>query len=876
MSGNRTFRGQQHGYRSGHQLLTASIKLPRSDQDVVDRLSDISGPLRPGQIFEPYLTGYCLPSATHYVLAKTWQDRAAPRAGCVITYSLFIPMTEWEEGLDVKAIFKAIGELSPNADASGPLHIPDGDALLAPVRDEQVSELVEALFLEERRPIVVFDVRAAELIAQRLLLSLWPEVRSSFSVCTFALGPRKIGGRDFDLAFAPKEARTRFADWAGRRIEPSTTPASGRHRWTSLIAERVFAADKPSLLFSSLPIELLQNKQPDESILRLSLLWDELSQKASVSTNAALGMLDIVNSQGVAHEAMPRLAPVLEHAISLAESSTDLGAAWSFLATLMDKLPGVDSEQLASSVHDAAQSLAIRAGHVGVEFLLALKARGRDMPEVLLSGLGDGLAISSEQPLLGWASEAAYESAIQLMAASAPFAKSAVSAISASDVSFVAELVREISGTDIDTRGKLRENILPNLHSIEVVPFLAPLLAGADEKHVLLAVRAVEKNTNFQYDAFDHPLIAAAIEADALDSVRRIALGCQDQNAGERFILHSLRPEQQDIEWLATEVPDERRLALMILFLAQVDDFDLQRLLRHEPTRDTILATLGGSPRDAAAELSRLLSISTPPLSDAVQYGGLVLPWLVPDEREQLASRLVERILSEATVADENAADYFFELAAPEVPARQLVRFSTPMSAPSARVAHNLVLLSHSNEIACSVANHIGELVERLVRRRRENLGERGYAAWAHLLSLASTSAEAAAQAAAATFEYAANAGNQSVSPLAIVSFPIFYSRLPDKSKGGIFWSEIDRKKSARRILVDAYVRSKWPPADLVLIAIEAGIAKKVVGRLSRNYQGRAYISAIERDAKRLSAKEKGAVFQVLGEYRENNLDLDF
>ena len=62
---------QEHGYRNGHELLSATIKLDREDQDAIDRLSDISGSLRPDEIFTPYLTGYPLPSRAYFVLART-------------------------------------------------------------------------------------------------------------------------------------------------------------------------------------------------------------------------------------------------------------------------------------------------------------------------------------------------------------------------------------------------------------------------------------------------------------------------------------------------------------------------------------------------------------------------------------------------------------------------------------------------------------------------------------------------------------------------------------------------------------------------------------------------------------------------------------
>src|SRR5437660_6862374 len=87
---------QCHRYKNGHQLLATSARLARADQDALDSLSDLSGPLRPGETFESYLTTYPLPSGDFYVLAKTWQDLSAPRAGCVLTRSILLPMSDWE------------------------------------------------------------------------------------------------------------------------------------------------------------------------------------------------------------------------------------------------------------------------------------------------------------------------------------------------------------------------------------------------------------------------------------------------------------------------------------------------------------------------------------------------------------------------------------------------------------------------------------------------------------------------------------------------------------------------------------------------------------------------------------------------------------
>ena len=71
--------------------------LDAHDQDVVNRLSDLTGRLRPGELFDPYLTAYPLPRRGYYVVARTFQDLDAPRSGCVLTRSLLVPMDAWVE-----------------------------------------------------------------------------------------------------------------------------------------------------------------------------------------------------------------------------------------------------------------------------------------------------------------------------------------------------------------------------------------------------------------------------------------------------------------------------------------------------------------------------------------------------------------------------------------------------------------------------------------------------------------------------------------------------------------------------------------------------------------------------------------------------------
>jgi len=84
-----------HGYKRGHQLLSGSIKLDSQSDELVTRLSDLSGSMAFDLEVRPYLTCYPLPNLKYYAVGKTWLDTSAPRTGCVLTHTLLIPIESW-------------------------------------------------------------------------------------------------------------------------------------------------------------------------------------------------------------------------------------------------------------------------------------------------------------------------------------------------------------------------------------------------------------------------------------------------------------------------------------------------------------------------------------------------------------------------------------------------------------------------------------------------------------------------------------------------------------------------------------------------------------------------------------------------------------
>lgn len=294
-----TVHQQLHGYRKGHQLLSTSLVLDAPDQDAVNRLSDLTGRLRPGELFDPYLTAYPLPSRTYYVVARTFQDLEAPRSGCVLTRSLFVPMDAWVELMNLEWVLamlvrvqkgeEALPRDKPTAEGMPPKEVSDG----------RVVELVHALFLEDVRPIVVFDAPEADLIATRLLVALWPSLRRGFSLCTLALGPRRLGDRDFDLLFAPLSVQSRFSGEGFCRIGArGSRPSETVHRLAAPTARRIFHSDEPSLAAPDVLDLLDKHERSDRAAVRMVLRWEELSSRAKTTPTAVLGMLDILNARG--------------------------------------------------------------------------------------------------------------------------------------------------------------------------------------------------------------------------------------------------------------------------------------------------------------------------------------------------------------------------------------------------------------------------------------------------------------------------------------------------------------------------------------------------------------------------------------------------
>jgi hypothetical protein len=875
---------QIHGYRSGHQLIASTRRLPGEDQDLIDRLSDIGGQLRPGETFKPYLTTYPLPSGSDYVVARTWQDLGAPRSGCVRTRSLIVPMAEW---LSMDGIRSLLPLLIPVVfdDKLARLAPAESSPLTRTVSDPRRAELVEALFFEPRQPIVIFDSAEAQPIVERLLAAFWPALKQNFSVSTYALAPRKIEGRPFDLIFAPKSARARFSDWSGRRVD--SAPKSERHPWSRLVSEKIFDTGDPDLRTIDTLGALRADRRGDEGALRLSLMWNDLAAKSRTAPSAVLGMLDILNSRAWPEFDRGRLQDVVQGAAELAVVEPDEAGALRFLSTLAAKVANFDVGMLDDlNLSGLARSVTKRSPHHALLYLRSEINAGRDPVIPIVTGVADGLGEERfDEDTSEFVLQLPPELSSIMISRSAKYAREVWQRCAADASTWVPATKAAIRSMSRHDRADLLQKISAWMTTGAQAPLMEAALDGVSGDDLAGFAVAIGRQTGFGIAAFDEPMANAARNAESLYGLRASILTNFRGEGADRFLLSTLDLSAPDITWLEGEVEKTRAVGLLRQLLDNASPKGLVSVLRDPTSRDRILGLLIEDVAGSAGQLIRIAGSSDLPIDRYLDIGRAVLPFLASEQRDKVLLELLGRALAQADPDDGRVASVIEESYGIVSP-RQLVHLATPNGVSTQRVAANLVLLSTVSErVRRTAAAVIEDLCERLIHRYGENLGEDGYNAWAVLLTESgNVSSDIQLRASLPTLPFAMGKRDLPVSALIGAAFPPVYAELL-KSTGDEDFKRLpallalplsifidwDRAKSARHELVDAYLYSSWPPADLLITSLAAGIQSETLRRLAGTHRGRDYLAAIDRDSHRLGPAQFGRIQDCLSRFNHRH-----
>ena len=852
---------QRHGYVNGHQLLATSLDLDKRDQETVNRLSDVSGPIGPGESFSPYLTAYPLPSGK-FVFARTWPDLDARRAGCVRTLSLIISSDHWarmESPASLLPLLTTIPSLRP--ESVYPVEFDSPRAVLPPIEDGITTGIVEAIFLEQRKPIVCFQETQAETIALRLVESLWPALRRQFAFCTYALQARTIGSKPFDLLFAPKSARSRYSDWPGRKLDRGSAPAPpSRRGWLSDLASAIFVSSTPDLRRADKLGVLASDRKGNPTAVRFAMLWRDLDARVQAEPSAALGMLDILAAADLPASEKAR------HAIELYSAAVnrilDMGSALAgmdLLRLLLTKLPATSRQYVvAAETAFVCEALVSREPEAAA-LVFDLIGSEEWKPLKLALGVASGLAKSRfRSRALHVLADAPLAASLAMLITSADFVTLTMSG-EASESVWWQDIPKVIaSATKLNMRSLMRDlisKVAVPAHA-ELVPPLLRSVAKDDLDQALIDLLSSPGGKLME--------VQRAV-ADALPAERdRIRTILQDRYASEaafdRLRVTSLDPHGRDLGWVFEQIghEPERGFALLHGYLLRLPQEGLQRFISGhlDDTRSMLKLLLapaeyGGQLSDAERFLlcaPRLLIGLEPNFllvcedlrpQAAQDIIAATFPLLVretPDENWNATRKIIMSRSGASAVAGSKVGSLI----------SAIVPDSSEGVAPKRQtMALVLVIDMQTNHpLAGTLVRNIKTLASKLASKTPNELGNGGIGAWAELLDRAiRQNVPEAVDAASISLGYAMRSGARAVAPLSRVAFPAVLGAADQPRSPFHYWSrwlsyDVDNAKEVREQVVSSYLTADWPAADLLLGSWNADEAPKIVKILMRSRRG--------------------------------------
>ena len=876
-----------HGYRNGHGQLEASLRLGERDSELVTRLSDLSGNLTAGIKFDSYLTVYRLPGREYFALARTWPDPEAPRAGCVLTHTLLIPLEHWAALTNVKSLDRLFTNprAKPTFDFSSPLEF--SSAVPIPLNQSIEVDLptaevfVARYFGKGLRPIVWFNACEPEECLWRLLEHLWPKLRCAFSCCTFSLQQRPLDDGPFDLLFAPSTIYSRFTKLtADHLIEVGTqAPSSGENTpWYRYWAKAFFSP------YSSLPSnesELAIWNELDEdptSIRKLSLVH-ELRLRSTQSPTAGVGAIDVAESLARDPESAIALKrQVFADAIQAAINAEPVADALSTLRLIDDRL---HREAFRDVARDFEQPLSVAAAKVTVKSpeaaLRISEAWLNDSLRGDKSGFVGGVVVGLREVAQNNPSRLNMLSSFPDVAAEL---FRLTPAFGATYLEVGGETARQVmadwlsSTQDLDAIRIVRNSVLAAKHRIDDQELLSTLLRGIGPSEVKETLNLLS-----QFDGgFSNKAVCRAVtdrvSSAYPDLVRQWAAASSDWTPGVPNIVASTFAQSRSgfnelLEARQFDRVQQTRVLTAMLEMQFTSGFPywlrelisengtiLNLLLLHSDEIDSIESILGR----IVAEISDL------PLAESSELLNSVLKFsdrhFFPQLRDSAMRSLISRYIKDG--ADTEESREFLKNP-------KILPWFTSVS--SSKLSSLIVHSSSSGSDAVERAlRWVSEAPTALYTRRpsvlpdisgsllsysRSAFPARGEAFFKTILRRVRTETdEETTQALSGKLlRFAFDNVRLPLGSVVADAFPDVYAIAVRDTRPPFFLVSLffgsddwDKAKDLRVSLVEAFLRSNWAPGDLAIAANNAGILRKIFKRLHRTHGGDRYAASMHKD----------------------------
>jgi hypothetical protein len=748
----------------------------------------------------------------------------------------------------------------------------DSPIKLPPMDPHQGTEIIEALFLEERAPIVVFDAERPELLTLRILTALWPGFRRHFAVSTFCRSPRTIGRRNFDLVFAPKDARSRFGDWSGRRVDGRKREVA-RHPWSTSIVERVLVSPLPSLKMLDALGEMSSDGVGTETALRVSLLWEDLQRKVYTSPNAVLGLLDIASTRSVRNANVIRdLEPALINSASMAVSKMPAADAWYFLSALASKLDTLKPPPtIAQSIRLAAADLASKDPDEAVRYVSKLLSQSSPSGPIL-GGAGDGLAKSFSHLIADKLSELKTSDLFKLTTESFDLMKKAVAEDSKLPDMLASEISQYPHRISIQQRQLLLPLLTEDIHA-ELARVVLKDVGKSDlESHLTHLYR-----TNGLSSAKMRDVLVECVNALGIrESIRDVVSGMAPSSHTESLMKELVECERSDLIWiLGSRELDERKRAdyLYSLLISAIPTY-FDRLQISFAEIQTFFTILNPKEKKHAKLLSSVVCDIDLPQDKRLKLMFALLPSLSDLDVVDFALKAIDiGLQAEESEITSKKLILLLNKAGSSLDGKQVFKLGLHTMLPSKVVTRNMeALIQCKVEARRRLLDAVEELAIQITKRPFMDLSQ-GAAEGAALLLWESQSSysKGSVKAAAHLLPFLLEQTQATVSPLISAVFPIVYGELALESPPDFFstifsFVDWDKCKLARRSLVHAFMRSKWSIVDIAIAAARAGDTRLILEQVAKEPGGAKLLRTLNADIESVPLQHKMAVKNALAQ----------
>jgi hypothetical protein len=175
-----------YGEVKGGHALRAFSGARQVAQDITARL-DLPDTAPAGACWSPYVSGFA--HGNHYILARTFADISAPRAGMVLTHALITPIKELSEVRNLAPLF---GKLMTSINQTvEPARFEQSIAAGSPPVAPDLIAVANALATRGIDPVVRSGTDGFEALVISLWANLWPETRRTFGF-RLSFGPSDV------------------------------------------------------------------------------------------------------------------------------------------------------------------------------------------------------------------------------------------------------------------------------------------------------------------------------------------------------------------------------------------------------------------------------------------------------------------------------------------------------------------------------------------------------------------------------------------------------------------------------------------------------------------------------------------------------------